>query len=251
MEQGEGNYYFVADVHLGMKSDREGLREKAFTEFLDSLPEDTKAVYFLGDIFDFWVDYKEVVPRGFTRVLGRLAALSDRGVKLVFFKGNHDWWMTDYFKKEFGAEIVEEPCRVMQIGPYNFCLGHGDVLGCSDPKARLIFKLFRNKTLIALMKALPSRWILGFAHNWSAKSRKGHSDYAFNAEGSDIQKFAEEKGRILPIDYYVFGHFHRAQTLPVRSGGQLILLGDWSEGPNYLNLSGMYISGRGFPNIQR
>lgn len=247
----EGKYYFVADVHLGAKSDPEGLREKAFTGFLDSLPEDTRAVYFLGDIFDFWVEYKEVVPRGYTRVLGRMAALADRGVELFFFKGNHDWWMTDYFKREFGATVVDEPYRVMKIGAFNFCLGHGDCLHCSDWKARLIFKLFRNKFLIGVLKCLPPRLTFRLARRWSDDSRSGHAGYAFDAADSDIYRFADEMGRTLPIDYYVFGHFHKASRIPVRSGGELIILGDWGEGENYLNLSGMYISGLGLPNIQR
>lgn len=246
----EGKYYFVADVHLGAKTDTEGLREKAFIKFLDSLPEDTKAIFFLGDIFDFWVDYKEVVPRGYTRVLGRFAALSDRGVQLYFFKGNHDWWMTDYFKKEFGAVVVDEPYRVMKIGAYNFCLGHGDVLNCGDWKARLIFKLFRNKFLIGVLKCLPPRLIFRFAKWWSARSRKGHADYTFDVADSDICKFAENMGRTLPIDYYIFGHFHKPQQISLRSGGELIILGDWSEGENYLYLSGMKISGLCLPNIQ-
>lgn len=245
-----GRYYFVADVHLGLKSDVDGFREKTFVKFLDSLPEDTKAVFFLGDIFDFWVDYKAVVPRGYTRVLGRFAALSDRGVKLWFFKGNHDWWMTDYFKNEFGAEVVDEPYRVMKIGPYNFCLGHGDSLNCSDWKARFIFWMFRNKFLISSMKCIPPRFVFSFAKWWAQKSRSHHDGYDFKVEGSDILKFAEEKGRTLPIDYYVFGHFHTPQRVSLKNGGELIILGDWSKGESYLYLSGMSITGLSFPNTQ-
>lgn len=245
----EARSYFVSDVHLGVHNDPEGLREKNFASFLDSLPESTKELYLLGDIFDFWVDYKYLVPRGYTRVLGRLAALSDRGVTIYFFKGNHDYWVTDYFKKELGAVIVDEPYRIVKIGERNVCIGHGDCLNCSDWKARFIFKLFRNKFLIRLLRAMPPSWIFSFAHGWSAKSRKSNGGaYAFQGENSDIYKFADSLGKTLPIDYYIFGHLHTPAHIPVRSGGELFILGDWAEGENYLYLSGMNISGRGLPN---
>lgn len=249
--KGEGRYYFVSDVHLGIRDDASGSREKAFVAFLDSIPEETEAVFFLGDIFDFWVDYREVVPRGYTRVLGRFAALADRGVKLYFFKGNHDWWMTDYFKKEFGAIVVEEPYLVMPLGGKTFCLGHGDILNCSDPKARFIFRLFRNRFLIRIMKSLPSCLIVRFARKWAGHSRKQHSDYVFDVEGSDILRFAEDMNLTRPVDYYIFGHFHTPSRTSLKSGGELFILGDWSRGENYLYFSGMTISGLGLPNIQR
>lgn len=248
---GEGRYYFVSDVHLGAADDPEGIREKAFISFLDSIPKETRAIFFLGDIFDFWVDYKRVVPRGHTRVLGRFALLADRGVKLHFFKGNHDWWMTDYFSREFGAVVVDEPFLVVPLEGKNFCIGHGDSLNCSDSKARLIFHLFRNRFLIRLMKSLPSSWVFSLAGKWAGHSRKQHSGYNFDIDGSDILKFAEEMSLSRPIDYFIFGHFHTPSRTLLKGGGELVVLGDWSRGANYLYFSGMKISGLGLPNIQR
>lgn len=242
--------YFVSDVHLGTSTDPRGEREKAFVEFLDSIPEDATALYLLGDIFDFWVDYRDVVPRGFVRVLGRLAALSDRGCRIWFFKGNHDYWVTDYFERELGARIVEDPYVVVEIGGKTFCLGHGDGLGPSDWKSRLIFRLFRNRTCIALLKSLHPRLVFGFARGWSSSSRRGNEgQYSFAGEKDPLYIFADALGRSRKIDYYVFGHEHTPASVDVASGGRMFILGDWGDGPSYLNLSGMYISGRGLPNM--
>ena len=106
MDTAAGKYYFTADVHMGSKADSHGLLEKQFVDFLHSIPQDAKALYLLGDIFDFWVDYKEVVPRGYVRTLAALSELVDRGVEVFFYPGNHDWWVTDYFEKELGVKIV-------------------------------------------------------------------------------------------------------------------------------------------------
>ncbi|MBQ0024519.1 MAG: UDP-2,3-diacylglucosamine diphosphatase [Bacteroidales bacterium] len=242
-------YYFVSDVHLGAGKDGGKAREEKFVSFLKSLPEETESLFLLGDIFDFWVEYKDVVPRGFTRVFGALAELADRGCKVYFFKGNHDYWVTDYFEKELGITVVDEPYRIFDICGRRFCIGHGDVLNVSDWKARLIFHLFRNEFLIRLLKAVPVHLMFKFAHGWSAKSRKGNADYRFNVEGSDILKFAQEIGRQQKIDYFIFGHYHHATHCDVEGGGELYLLDDWALSANFLYFSGTGISGLGFPNM--
>ena len=232
----EGGSYFVADVHLGIRDSGENKREEEFCKFLDSLPESAESLYLLGDIFDFWVDYKSVVPRGFTRVFGRLALLVERGCKVYFLKGNHDFWVTDYFERELGIEIIDEPFIIKEISGRKVGIGHGDVLGCTDFKARLIFSLFRNRFLITLLKALPSSWVFGFATWWSSRSRKRHQDYTFDVEDSDIMRFAEKMGKEQGIDEFVFGHFHRESHSTLQCGASLHILGDWSDGPSYLNL---------------
>lgn len=223
-----GGYYFLSDTHLGA-DDPGGARERAFADYLGSIPADVKGVFLLGDIFDFWVDYRDVVPRGHVRVLAALAALAAR-TEVWFFRGNHDWWVTDYFEKELGVHIVQEPYRVMDLGGRKVCMGHGDTLGCRDAKSRLILHVFRNKVCIALLKCLPPRLVFGFARKWSASSRKRHvTPPPFSGKASPIYRFADAFGRDKAIDLYVFGHWHSPGSIDVESGGHLRLLGAWTR----------------------
>lgn len=226
---GSGRYYFVSDLHLGADADPGGVRERAFVDFLRTLPADAEALYLLGDIFDFWVDYREVVPRGGVRVLAALADVAER-TDVWFFRGNHDWWVTDYFEKELGVHIVQEPYKEIELGGRRICLGHGDTLGAHDAKSKLIFHVFRNKTCIALLKMLPPRWVFRFAHAWSARSRRRHPEPApFGGRETSLYRFVNEYGRDHDIDLYIFGHWHAPARLPVESGGELIILPAWTQ----------------------
>lgn len=229
-----GRYYFIADVHLGA-DDPKGARERAFADYLRAIPADAKGVFLMGDIFDFWVDYHDVVPRGFVRVLAAMGELAAR-TDVWFFRGNHDWWVTDYFEKELGVHIVREPYRVMELDGRKVCLGHGDTLGAHDAKSKLIFHVFRNKVCIALLKCLPPRWVFSFARAWSAHSRKRQTPPPFKAEDSGIYRFVNEFGKDKHIDRYVFGHWHTPGRVPVESGGELILLGAWTTAADVLVL---------------
>ena len=230
-----GRYCFVSDVHLGA-GDPDASRERAFADFLKGLPADTEAVFLLGDIFDFWVDYRDVVPRGHVRVLSALAELASR-TEVWFFRGNHDWWVTDYFEKELGLHIVDEPYRVMDLGGRKVCMGHGDTLGCRDAKSRLIYHVFRNKACIALLKVLHPRWVFSLARAWSARSRRNHRPpTVFDVRGSGIYRFADGFGKSHPVDLYVFGHWHVPARTRVDSGGELHLLGAWKEASDALML---------------
>ena len=235
-----GRYCFVSDIHLGA-ADPGGLRERAFVTFLETLPADVKALFLLGDIFDFWVDYRDVVPRGCVRALAVLAKVAAR-MPVYFFRGNHDWWVTDYFEKELGLKIIREPYAVMELGGRTVCMGHGDTLGCRDWKSKLIFHVFRNPVCIALLKMLPPHWVFSFAHKWAASSRKRHAPVPFAGRETPIYDFANEFGKKRPVDLYVFGHWHSPGRVAVESGGEMILLGAWSDKEdtrNYLYLSGM------------
>lgn len=227
----EGRYAFVADLHLGPDSDPGGVREQAFVQYLKSLPSDLKGLFLLGDIFDFWVDYHDVVPRGGVRVLAALADVAAR-TDVWFFRGNHDWWVTDYFEKELGVHIVEEPYRLFDLDGRQALIGHGDTLGVNDAKAKMIFHVFRNKVCIALLKALPPRWVFGFARAWSRHSRKRHPEPGpFRGTETGVYRFADAYGRTHPApDLYLFGHLHAPGRIPVASGGELIVLPAW-EGP--------------------
>jgi len=244
-------YYFVSDVHLGAISDPDNLREKAFVEFLRSLPKETKGLYMLGDIFDFWVEYQNVAPRGFVRVLGELAALHDRGVELWMFCGNHDYWFSDYLKKEIGLNIVYDPWKVVKVGDMTMCLGHGDGVGKHRLITRLVFHFFRSPFNIALLKFLHPYLIFQFAHKWSEQSRAKHRHYTFQGENDPIYKFAAEHSASHDVDAYVFGHLHSPAQVTLPCGSKLFVLNDWKDGANYLHLSGMNIEGFGLKKIEK
>ncbi len=232
-----GKYYFVCDLHLGA-ADPGGQRERLFVDFLHTLPADAKGLFLLGDIFDFWVDYHDVVPRGNVRALAAIAEVAQR-TDVWYFRGNHDWWVTDYFEKELGVKIVKEPYTVMELNGKRVCLGHGDTLGCKDVKSRMVFHVFRNPVCIAFLKFLHPRWVFSFAHAWAANSRKHHPTRAITVDkNSGIYQFVNEFGKREkePIDVYIFGHWHSPVRMPVESGGELVVIGDWSEGVNYYSL---------------
>ncbi|MBO4765617.1 MAG: UDP-2,3-diacylglucosamine diphosphatase [Bacteroidales bacterium] len=241
MDVRQGKYFFTADVHMGMSDDPHGVREQDFLDFLRSLPQDTQRLYLLGDVFDFWIDYKSVAPRGYVRILAALADLTDRGVQVFFYPGNHDWWVTDYFEKELGVKVVKEYCTVMELDGKTICLGHGDMPLAAKGKARLIFHLFHSKFWIAVLRAMPVRFIFWLARTWSASSRSKHRpDPDITTTG--LYKFADKFGRDRaaagepPVDLYIFGHIHTPARAQIPSGGELLILGDWSAGPSYFCL---------------
>ncbi len=245
----DGRYFFASDVHIGAASDPDNLAEKRFVAFLNSLPADTVGLYLLGDIFDFRVEYRDVVPKGGIRALGALASLADRGVEIHYICGNHDWWLTDYLEKEIGAEIIRDRYVVRQVGSLTLCLGHGDGLGRRGFGERLVFRLFRSRVCISLLKALPPRWVFSFARSWSALSRRRHSGYVFQGENDPLYKFAA--GFDERVDAFVFGHIHERLEARLPDGTPFFIIGDWSTGTPFLNLSGMNISGGSLPNIEK
>ena len=234
-------YYFVSDVHLGLDHKDPQARERKFSSFLYSLPQNTKAIYLLGDIFDFWYEYKNVIPRGYTRTLGALASLVDRGVEVYFFNGNHDIWTYSYFEKELGLKILQQPC-VVDIEGKKFCLGHGDGLGKGDIGYKLLNRTFKNRFLQWLFSAVHPRWAFWLAHKWSRHNRLAHEDNPWQWRGEDerIVKFANafQKERGGDIDHFIFGHFHYRTTMNLKEGGQMHLLGEWVNGCDYLLFDG-------------
>ena len=235
-------YFFVSDVHLGLDvlSPRE--REKKFVAFLDSLPKETEALYLLGDIFDFWYEYKYVAPKGFTRTLGKLARLVDSGVKVYFFKGNHDLWTFGYLEDEIGLKVLKQPCLV-DIEGFTFCLGHGDGLGPGDTSYKFLRSIFHSKLLQILFSNIHPRWAYGLAHSWSKHNRlsKGES-YKFRGESESIYKFANEFGKSNKVDYYIFGHLHNRTQISIPSGGEMFIMGEWIHSCDYLCFDGVALS---------
>ena len=224
--------YFASDVHLGLQVADPADREARFVSFLKGIPAaETEALYLLGDIWDFWYEYKDVVPKGYVRVFAALTDLMDAGVKVYFFSGNHDVWTYHYFE-ELGMTRLEQP-YVTEIGGKTFCLGHGDGLGPVDRGYRILQGIFHNRFLQACFSALHPWFAFRLGNGWSRRNRLGKSiGYTFKGEEEPLYKFCasfnDERAAqgLPPVDIFLFGHYHCAVDLPVRTA-RLLLLRDW------------------------
>lgn len=233
---GKGKIYFVSDVHLGapaFKNNHE--RELLFAKWFDDINDDVAELYLMGDIFDFWWEYKKVVPRGFTRILGRIANLTDRGIPVYFFPGNHDLWVFDYLPTELGVTVHREPV-VKQIGSKKFFLAHGDGLDASDVGYNRLKKIFTNKHLQWWFSRLHPNFALFIAHKWSGSSRtyklkKGEEEFNVNNDG--MYKFAQSYLNHGSVDYFIFGHRHLMLDHPITEKTRYVLLGDWITNFSY------------------
>ena len=225
--------YFVSDIHLGLQVGDPTTREKAFLKFLRGIdPAKTQSLYLLGDIFDFWYEYRYVIPRGYSRVLGALADLADEGVKVYFFRGNHDLWAKTYFG-ELGIRILEQPYTV-KIGTQTFCLGHGDALGPGDLVYKFNKWLFSRKWAQTLFTGLHPWIAFRWATGWSHRSRNEKPiAYHFKGEDERLYKYCKEFQSHTPVNHFIFGHYHCRVDMPVDTA-TLHVLGDWMTAPNWL-----------------
>jgi UDP-2,3-diacylglucosamine hydrolase len=184
-----------------------------------------------------------VIPRGHTRVLGRLAALVDRGVDVYFFKGNHDIWAYNYFEAELGIKVLEQP-YVVEIEGKRFCLGHGDGLGYTPFGFKFMRWIFHNRCIQSLFSALHPRLAFGLGYTWSKNSRLANGNdaqqYVFKGKDEPICKYASSYPQ--PVDYFIFGHFHTPAQIDLESGARLYILGDWVNGCEYISFDGQTIS---------
>jgi len=227
--------YFVSDVHLGapaLKNNKE--REQLFARWLDSIREDAAELYLMGDIFDFWFEYRKVVPRGFTRVLGRLADMSDQGISIHFFAGNHDLWVFDYLPNEIGLTLHRDEL-VTEIYGKKFFLAHGDGLDPADKGYLFLKKIFTSKKLQWVFARLHPNFAFHLAHRWSESSRlsKLNRQEEFKVKNESMFKFAENYLEKKWIDYFIFGHRHRMAEVEVKKNSGMILLGDWISNFSY------------------
>ena len=229
--------YFVSDVHLGLRVADPVDRERRFVEFLRGLPEETEALYLLGDIWDFWYEYKHVVPKGYVRVFAALTELIDRGVDVFFFQGNHDVWTYSYFE-ELGMKKLQQPA-VVEIAGKRFCLGHGDGLGPVPLGYRFLRGIFHNRVLQFLFSMLHPWIAFGLGNGWSRSNRLSHDkEYVFKGKDEPLYKFAEEFARENRIDCFVFGHYHSDVHMKLQSGADFIILKDWIHSSPYLCIEG-------------
>ena len=234
-------YYFASDFHLGVPSYEDSLkREKLIVHWLDSIKVDCASLYLLGDVFDFWYEYKTVVPRYYTRLLGKLSELSDSGISIYFFKGNHDMWTFDYLRKEVGLQIVDEE-KIQEIEGHSFYLHHGDALWKGEYAYKLIRRLFRSRIGIWLFHRLHPNFGVWLAQKLSKGSRKKNTTrdkIDIPIEDEYQYQFAVEYLKKRKVDYFIFGHRHKPMDITLNNKSRLINLGDWVSENTYAVFDG-------------
>lgn len=226
--------YFVSDVHLGLQVFDPADRERRFVKFLRSIPtERTRALYMLGDIWDFWYEWKYTVPKGYVQVLAALQDLMSAGVEVYFFQGNHDVWSYRYFE-EMGMKRLVQPAFVT-IGGKVFCLGHGDALGPSPRGYRLLRGLFHSRVAQILFSSLIHPTIaMAFGNAWSRNNRLARREaYVWNGESEPLVGYANKVLKQRHVDYFVFGHFHVKTTYPLAGVATLVMLDSWIYEDNW------------------
>jgi UDP-2,3-diacylglucosamine hydrolase len=242
--------YFISDIHLGSPNFEESLkREKLLVQWMKEKSENAEAFYLLGDIFDFWFEYKHVVPRGFTRFLGTLSEITDSGIPVYFFTGNHDIWIFDYLSKETGVRIIKKPI-IKNIYGKQFYLAHGDGLGPYDKKYNFLKSIFTNRFLQWCFKRIHPNFSIAFAFRWSKYSRGKHDlpeipDY----EKEWLIKYARNVLKDdASINYFVFGHRHIPIHYFLNENAEFINLGDWLINFTYGSFDGDNFELYSYPN---
>lgn len=237
--------YFITDAHLGAWAlEHRRTQERRLVSFLDKIKDDAAAVYMLGDMFDFWYEYRYAVPKGFTRFLGKVSELTDKGVEVHFFTGNHDQWCLDYFEKECGMKVHREPFLTEIMGKV-FFLAHGDEFS-NDWKYKILRSMFRSRLLRKLFSAVHPRWSLWMGNSWARHSMVQHKikgDTPFKGkEYEDCIKFAEKYIGNHTVDCFIFGHRHVDEDVMLDDKVRCILLGDWINIFAYVVWDGKTIS---------
>ena len=239
------NIYFLSDFHLGAPNAAESLlREKKIIRFFDEIKLQAGTIFIVGDLFDFWYEYKRVVPKGYTRILGKIAELTDAGIAVHFFVGNHDMWMKDYFQKELNTAVYFKPQEFSFSGK-TFLIGHGDGLGPGDKGYKFIKKIFRNRFSQLIFGALPPSFGIGMADYFSRKSRNktGKTDEVFLGEEKEwLVIYSKEILKQKHIDYFIFGHRHLPLDISLTEKSRYINLGDWIKYFSYAVFDGNHLS---------
>ena len=245
--------YFASDFHLGINARLSSLdRERQICRWLDLVSQDAEAIYLVGDVFDYWFEYKSVIPKGFSRILGKLAEVRDKNIPIYFFTGNHDMWMFRYFEDELGIPIYRQPI-IREIHGKTFFIGHGDGLGPGDHGYKMIKKIFANKTYQWLFARLHPNFGLWLMNFFSGKSRNAQDpsvEKQFLGENKEwLVVYTNKKIETVDADYFIFGHRH----LPIdwmlkNEKSRYINLGDWLFQNTYAVFDGTNISLQTFEN---
>lgn len=237
--------YFASDFHLGVPDHATSLtRERLIVSWLDSVRHDAQAIYLLGDIFDFWFEYRHVIPKGFVRLQGKLAELSDAGIPIFFFTGNHDMWMFDYFKKEMDITIFREPV-VIEAGSQKILVGHGDGLGPGDHSYKFLKKFFNSGVCQWLFARIHPNLGLSIANYWSKQSRISNTkeEEKFKSEENEfLLTYCRQVEQTAHHDFYIFGHRHLPLDLRVSDTSRYINTGEWVHYNTYAEYNGTALS---------
>lgn len=231
----KANTYFISDIHLGAKyiSDRFA-HERFLVQWLESIEPDCRQLFLVGDVLDYWFEYKHVIPKGYVRFFGQLARMSDRGTKITWLIGNHDIWIYDYLPVELGIEVVYNDVAT-EIDGKSFFISHGDGLGNIPIGFKILRKVFRNNTCRKLYSALHPRLTIPFALGWSKSSRQSERDNSKGANLNIIEEWAKRFSSENPAtDFIVLGHYHCMVDRKLNNDNtRLIILGDWFETFSY------------------
>ncbi len=228
--------FFAADVHLGLAAGDPAEREARFVAWLRSLLHrpGTEGLYLLGDIWDFWYEYRDVIPREGVRVIAAITDLLDAGIPVYYIPGNHDVWLYSFWQN-LGVKVIQQPYRVELQGK-SLLLGHGDGLAPSSKSYDFMLKVFHNRLCQKLFSTLHPWIAFGLAKKWSNSSRESHSHYQFNGVDEPLYRYCLKACAERHTDYCIFGHFHNAVDMPVRTGeiwpgaSRLVILKDWITG---------------------
>ena len=233
--------YFLSDFHLGAPNYEQSLvREKKIVQFLEQIKKDAAVIFIVGDVFDFWYEYRRVVPKGYVRLLGKLAELTDAGIPIHFFVGNHDMWMKNYFQQELNIPVYYEP-KAFEFNNKKFLVGHGDGLGPGDHGYKMLKKIFRNPFCQWLFGILPPHMGVGLANILSRSSRAqtGATEETFLGEDKEwLILYCKEVLQKDLYDFFVFGHRHLPIDFRLSERSRYINLGDWIRYFSYASFDG-------------
>lgn len=236
--------FFASDFHLGVPDyDQSLARERKIVRWLDSVKHEAHSIYLMGDIFDFWFEYKHAIPKGFIRLQGKLAELTDTGIPVIFFTGNHDMWMFDYFTKELNIPIHRNPIE-LEINAQKFLIGHGDGLGPGDSSYKILKKFFNSLLCQWLFARIHPNLGIGIAHFWSRKSRISNMKREEKFQGEEnefLLTYCKELEQKSHHDFYVFGHRHLPLDLKVSDNSRYVNLGEWVHFNTYAEYDGKEI----------
>ena len=233
--------FFASDFHLGAPNASESkIREKRIIRWLDSIESDAAAIFLVGDIFDFWFEYGEVIPKGFIPFISKLSQLRDKKIPIFFFTGNHDLWMKDYFTEELGIPVYHHPIELLVEGQ-KILVGHGDGLGPGDRSYKLLKRVFTNPIAKGLFRWFHPDLGIRLAKAWSGHSRISNlqkNENHFLNEGEWLWTYCKEVEAKIHHDLYIFGHRHLPLELPVSPTSTYYNLGEWVTQNTYLEFDG-------------
>lgn len=233
------NIYFASDFHLGVPNYEESLkREKKVIKWLNSIQEKAKVIFLVGDVWDFWFEYKTAVPKGSVRLLGKLAELTDSGIEIHFFTGNHDMWTFGYLEHELNIKVHRKPVEFEFYGK-KYLIGHGDGLGPGDLKYKMLKKLFASKTCQWLLSRVHPNLALGVGNYFSGRSRIANvnGDKIFLKEEEWLYQYCMDKIDEMQVDYFVFGHRHLPLAMNIKNKATYFNLGEWINYYSYLEIT--------------